>query len=357
MSFDFRVPSALSSNSSITQLQIEDVSKGHREIAVKTMFVLLEAFMDLPRLPCLKMPKCQRQVKMGDQRIETMDEDNDLLTCCRRIVRPTVLKQIENFSTDLATKARVARIWISRNEKDELFLRECLDLSDARLKAAPLFLLSKFHHLIKLDLAKNSLTVIPDEFFDLLPHLQLLSLSSNRLRHLPNTIGKMTEMRRFFVHFNELEELPEEMEKMKNLTKVGLWHNKISIFPLCLTRLERLTELDLTDNRIEEIPDGIGPMTSLRSLGLEGNPIKKFSTELYTKLVNPQRCRELWIDKGETHEAYLRMVAIYVFDHSQTEEKANKVPVDVGSTSSQTSSSAPSISSGSTSSQVSNVRS
>lgn len=126
---------------------------------------------------------------------------------------------------------------------------ECVDLSKNKLSTFPEVLLMCCQSLSRLNLAQNSISMVP-ESIQQLRKLSELTLSGNLLTELPHSIGTL-----------------------KELNTLLAADNRIVSVPTSIVQLQALSTLSLANNDLVDIPLAIGTM-SLRSLQLEGNRMK-----------------------------------------------------------------------------------
>ena len=144
---------------------------------------------------------------------------------------------------------------------------ELLDLSGNRLSSLPD--LSRLKKLKIAFFSDNLFTEMPSAFKeckklfmlgmkankigtfdeDILPlSISWLILTDNRLKKLPNSIGKLTKMQKFPLAGNQLETLPLSMQAMKNLELIRLSANNFKELPQWLLELPKLAWLAFSGN-------------------------------------------------------------------------------------------------------------
>ncbi|VEF11779.1 Serine/threonine protein kinase [Pseudomonas fluorescens] len=124
----------------------------------------------------------------------------------------------------------------------------------------------------RLDLSCG-LTEFPPQIFDLADTLEVLNLSGNALRQLPDDLHRLTRLRVLFCSDNQFSELPACLGQCAALTMVGFKANRIVEVPgAALPPLLRW--LILTDNRIESLPSELGERPHLQKLMLAGNRLQ-----------------------------------------------------------------------------------
>ena len=123
------------------------------------------------------------------------------------------------------------------------------------------------------------LTEFPSEILELAPTLEVLDLSNNRLRSLPNDFDRLQNLKILFLSQNEFDHLPEVLGRCSQLSMVGFKANQIrTVSGASLPPLLRW--LILTDNAIEELPSEIGQLKYLQKLMLAGNQLKTLPNEM-----------------------------------------------------------------------------
>jgi hypothetical protein len=137
---------------------------------------------------------------------------------------------------------------------------------------------------VRLDLSCG-LTEFPREILDLADTLEVLNLTGNALRSLPDDLCRMQRLRVLFCSDNQFEELPEVLGQCPSLEMVGFRANQIQRVPAAALPA-KLKWLILTENRLRALPEAIGDCGRLKKLMLSGNDL----TELPAVLAG---CREL----------------------------------------------------------------
>jgi hypothetical protein len=130
----------------------------------------------------------------------------------------------------------------------------------------------------RLDL-QGGLTEFPREIFDLADTLEILNLTGNRLRSLPDDLPRLRRLRILFCSGNEFTELPEVCGACSELRMVGFKANQIEQVPGAALP-PQLRWLILTDNRIRQLPPELGRCAPLQKLMLSGNCLTTLPEEM-----------------------------------------------------------------------------
>jgi Leucine-rich repeat (LRR) protein len=160
-----------------------------------------------------------------------------------------------------------------------------------------------------LDLSWNAIAELPYSFGERQSKLHTLTLSNNKLTHLPDAIDGMVALESLVVARNGLLLLPEQMERLTALTRLVLCviiclrslfvfsfsvlcspfvrtlccisfprsrpHNELPALPRCFGGLVNCTEMDLSHNRVAILDaDAMSRLTSLVSLNLRSNQLE-----------------------------------------------------------------------------------
>ncbi|CAJ2501172.1 Uu.00g040250.m01.CDS01 [Anthostomella pinea] len=170
-----------------------------------------------------------------------------------------------------------------------------LDVSNNRLEELEHAELSCLGGLLKLTLANNRLSRLPQDF-GAFRSLRSLNMSSNFLDKFPSFLCRLESLVDIDVSFNSIASLPEDIGKFRSLEKFVMTNNRLSgSLPAAFSQLMNLRELDLKYNALtaidimSELPklevlsadhnmisQFVGSFERVRSLKLNSNPITKF---------------------------------------------------------------------------------
>ena len=119
------------------------------------------------------------------------------------------------------------------------------------------------------DLSKNQISYIPDNFGNLLNlkvrfsytsnfyvNFKSLNLSKNKLdsKSFPATLSRLQMLEELNLSSNNLSEFPTFILELPRLRVLHLAENKISSLPIEISRLSNLERLYLGNNRLTNIP-------------------------------------------------------------------------------------------------------
>ena len=125
----------------------------------------------------------------------------------------------------------------------------------------------------KLSLISTKISTIPKEVF-LLPELRYLSLKNNRLKTLPE-LGERSFIKELILGRNYLntKSLESFFNEMPGLHYLDLGHNVVDDIPESLYRLSKLRRLNLENNKLHGLPIRLKDLKHLHHLSIIDNPI------------------------------------------------------------------------------------
>ncbi|GAA4271665.1 hypothetical protein U6A24_13850 [Aquimarina gracilis] len=152
---------------------------------------------------------------------------------------------------------------------------EFLNLKGNHIKTLPKNI-TKLESLKDFNLSHNRLKGNQNyELLGLLPNLYSLWIDHNQLTELPNSIGKINQIRFLYIDHNDLQELPEAMSTMKTWV-VHAGYNKFKELPGVFTKMPALFMVHMNNNDITTIPKVYETESyPLAGLILDNNPVLK----------------------------------------------------------------------------------
>lgn len=112
-----------------------------------------------------------------------------------------------------------------------------------------------------------------------LASLQELRLNNNNLEEMP-TLGTHPALTIIEIHKNRLSTIPDDyFEKTPALERLSLWGNMLTALPASLCRCSSLVGVQAQDNKIASLPSGSWP-TTLETLFVQQNPLTTLPAEL-----------------------------------------------------------------------------
>ncbi|XP_072851483.2 leucine-rich repeat-containing protein 27 [Pogona vitticeps] len=135
----------------------------------------------------------------------------------------------------------------------------------------------KLYNLKHLHLEGNSLSVIPEDFFERLPNLVWLDLRYNKFKELPSGIGCHNQLKTLLLERNPIKRLPIELGNLSTLTALNLRHCPLEFPPPEVIQKGLPAILSFLRNCSNQNPDNAEPITS------EMPPIEKLNLTDITK--------------------------------------------------------------------------
>lgn len=123
------------------------------------------------------------------------------------------------------------------------------------------------------------LTQLPTEILDLAHTLELLDVSGNNLKDLPEWFTKLSNLKIAFFSNNDFQEFPAVLGRCPKLEMIGFKACKIRSIPEGAIPVNTRW-LILTDNQIATLPASIGQCARMQKLMLAGNKLGKLPREL-----------------------------------------------------------------------------
>ena len=130
----------------------------------------------------------------------------------------------------------------------------------------------------KLNLTGCGLVDFPDG--NRVDRVEALTISSNPIRVIPESIGKWMGLRTLIAAKSALVRIHSELANCRGIRHLNLKDNPLAHWPLGISELRKLEKLDLTRTQLMEVPDSVGNLRSLSVIKLDDNPITRISDSL-----------------------------------------------------------------------------
>lgn len=102
--------------------------------------------------------------------------------------------------------------------------------------------------------------------------LEILNLEENDISEIPNTLSfDLPQLKELTLSDNKIKKLPESIGNFKNLIQLELKKNSLIEIPSSIGNLTQLEILDLRSNSFQYLPSSMKNLTSLSQLDLMGN--------------------------------------------------------------------------------------
>ncbi|KAI9480377.1 MAG: hypothetical protein EXX96DRAFT_481005 [Benjaminiella poitrasii] len=136
------------------------------------------------------------------------------------------------------------------------------------------FLATGYHHLCCLDLHSCKLNSLSPTFFNNLARisrLKRLNIAINKLKAIPEEIGKLISLQWLNLNDNQLTELPETLTRLSCLVKIGLAQNQLEqLPPFMFMHMISLEKIDVRSNRLRYLPPSM--LGLIRAAEMDLNP-------------------------------------------------------------------------------------
>lgn len=131
----------------------------------------------------------------------------------------------------------------------------------------------------ELNLLKNRLTRLPDRI-GLMCSLTTLLVTNNCIESLPITFGALNLIQRVDLECNQIKVLPENLDHLLSCEQLIVNQNKLTYLPKCIARMPSLTSLSAARNELYYIPDEITTNQNIKILRLSSNKLERLPEHL-----------------------------------------------------------------------------
>jgi len=159
-------------------------------------------------------------------------------------------------------------------------LRSSTRLSlSCELKTFPVEIFELADTLEILDLSNNQLSALPDDF-GRLKKLRILFLSENEFKEIPKVLAQCTELTMIGFKSNQISLFPENALPLK-VQWLILTDNKLKKLPDSIGKLTKLQKCMLAGNRLQSLPNAMAACENLELLRISANQIEKLPSWLF----------------------------------------------------------------------------
>ena len=123
----------------------------------------------------------------------------------------------------------------------------------------------------------------------------------NRIKWLPEVVGRLTALTELRLHHNQLEEVPPEFALLRSLKKLWLNDNNLKKCPDEIGHLTTLEMLSLSRNPFDELTTGVGRLIRLKDMMLDSLALKVPPAEIVVR--GPKKIVEYMGKIREAEEA------------------------------------------------------
>ena len=107
---------------------------------------------------------------------------------------------------------------------------------------------SSLNQLLSLDLSGNEIERLQSSVFLQNFKLNSLNLSYNKLKGLPNSIGRLENLRYLNISHNRIKSLPRHINQLCSLEVLQTSHNNLLFLPISILRLPMISSIDFSKN-------------------------------------------------------------------------------------------------------------
>ena len=127
------------------------------------------------------------------------------------------------------------------------------------------------------------LTSLPESICKL-THLKKLDLDNHDLPMLPENFGNLTSLEILYLNENKISSLPESFGNLSSLRKLFLKNNNLINLPNTFGNLKSLKEIDFDGNDLIKLPESFGNLSSLEALQIGNLKMKVTSIKIDSEI-------------------------------------------------------------------------
>jgi len=150
-------------------------------------------------------------------------------------------------------------------------------------------------NLTRLDLSQNRIESVPADLIGLMTSMDSLVLSGNKIASLPTEIGLMSSLQDLVLDANKISSFPREIGNLTNVKLLSFDVNSISFLPTEIALMTNLKEISVFMNSVNFIPTEFGKLTKMQKVDFYKNNMTSLPTEM--GLLNSLRRLDLTYNK------------------------------------------------------------
>ncbi len=194
--------------------------------------------------------------------------------------------QLKLTRTDICHLSKLKQIIIGGNGFEKLpnnigRLRcESLNLGKNKLHSLPQSFgrLKQLKHVI---FYENEFTEIPEVLANC-NELRHLDFYKNNLTQIPDFVGNMETLQQLFLSYNKIAVIPDTLRNLKRLKYFYIHHNELHFLPQWMPEMDSIERLSVGYNHLLALPD-LSKMQLLKEFDCEHNLLERFPWELVEK--------------------------------------------------------------------------
>lgn len=229
---------------------------------------------------CARLTDCDVTTRSGDlwrqladvERLDVEDASDELMASLTRHVAH--LARLESLSVTWTPMKVVPGSWTRS------LLPRLVSVSLTRNQLRSVDGIEGCGRLESLDLSSNLIDALPRHFGRCLPRLTTLVLTGNGLRSLPDSVGRLSQLRSLECAANKLTKLPSSVANLAELTVLDVSGNSLTALPDNIGQLGKLEHLRASGNKLTAVPASFARLGRLRCLLLSHNHLTHVPMEL-----------------------------------------------------------------------------
>ena len=212
-----------------------------------------------------KKEKILRQFPIEKSKSMVMDslwENRDSLTYMR----------LKNIEVLMIQETNCIPSWVGNFQKLEIF--QVVNEKNKKIKTIPKSI-GKLSNLVQFDIPNNEVSSIPENFYNL-KNLTRIDLRNNPIVSIDDKISNIVNLERIRLDSTLINNLPIGFCKLQKLESLVLANTKIIELPKCLGNLQNLDWINISGTQITEFPIEILNAPKLDEIDAKGLKLKNY---------------------------------------------------------------------------------